>query len=214
MGFRLYNCFCHLLTVLQMDSPPLSPTHPASTGCSTFYHRPLAALTLKRSITPAGEEIRWTAQSKEFDNQIQRLTGDCAIASGFVSYLGPFNKEFRELLMTRDFYGDCIKLNVPVTQNIEVAKFLVDDSEVGEWVLQGLPTDELSIQNGIMVTRAARYPVLVDPQVGAPSPHQPPSSHHGRCSTTMCHATAPALGSPPVNEIIPAQHWEAGSKSP
>jgi dynein heavy chain len=67
-----------------------------------------------------GEESRWTLQSKEFDSQIQRLTGDCAVASAFVSYLGPFNKEFRQLLMTRDFYGDCIKLNIPVTQNIEV----------------------------------------------------------------------------------------------
>jgi dynein heavy chain len=71
------------------------------------------------SLLP-GEESRWTAQSKEFDAQIQRLTGDCAVASAFVSYLGPFNKEFRELLMQRDFYGDCIKLNIPVTQNIEV----------------------------------------------------------------------------------------------
>lgn len=33
---------------------------------------------------------------------------------------GPFNKEFRELLMSRDFYGDCIKLHVPVTQDIQV----------------------------------------------------------------------------------------------
>jgi len=112
----------------------------------------------------AGEEVRWTAQSKEFDQTIQRLTGDCALASAFVSYLGPFNREFRELLMNRDFYGDCIKLNIPVTPNMQVTKFLVDDSEVGEWTLQGLPTDELSVQNGIMVTRASRYPLLVDPQ--------------------------------------------------
>ncbi len=73
-----------------------------------------------------------------------------------MSYLGPFNKEFRELLMTRDFYSDCLKLGIPVTNNIEVTKFLVDDAEVGEWTLQGLPTDELSVQNGIMVTRASR----------------------------------------------------------
>ncbi|GFR42148.1 hypothetical protein Agub_g3000 [Astrephomene gubernaculifera] len=112
----------------------------------------------------AGEEARWTGQSKEFDVQIQRLTGDCALASAFVSYLGPFNKEFRELLLHRDFYGDCMKLNVPVTPHMQITKFLVDDAEVGEWNLQGLPTDELSIQNGIMVTRASRYPVLVDPQ--------------------------------------------------
>lgn len=39
---------------------------------------------------------------------------------------------------------------------LQVTKFLVDDSEIGEWVLQGLPTDELSVQNGIMVTRASR----------------------------------------------------------
>lgn len=115
---------------------------------------------------PPGEELRWTAQNKEFDNQIQRLTGDCALASAFVSYLGPFNKEFRELLLNRDFYGECQKLGVPVTTNMAIAKFLVDEAEVGEWTLQGLPTDELSIQNGIMVTRASRYPVLVDPQVG------------------------------------------------
>lgn len=72
-------------------------------------------------VLPAGEETRWTMQSKEFDSQIQRLTGDCAVASAFVSYLGPFNKEFRELLMSRDFYGDCIKLNIPVTHNIEAS---------------------------------------------------------------------------------------------
>ncbi len=81
----------------------------------------------------AGEEVRWTMQSQEFDSQIQRLTGDCAVASAFVSYLGPFNKEFRELLMSRDFYGDCIKLNIPVTQNIQVREQCLAGSCI--WVL-------------------------------------------------------------------------------
>jgi len=40
----------------------------------------------------------------------------------------------------------------------------VDQAEVGEWSLQGLPSDDLSVQNGIMVTRSSRYPLMIDPQ--------------------------------------------------
>lgn len=46
----------------------------------------------------------------------------------------------------------------------QVASFLADETEIGEWSVEGLPSDDLSVQNGILVTRATRYPVLIDPQ--------------------------------------------------
>jgi dynein heavy chain len=112
----------------------------------------------------SGEKVRWTQQSKEFDDQIDKLVGDCAIACAFMCYLGPFNKTFRDKLMQKDFTADIVERKLPVTKNLDVSNMLTDSATTGEWNLQGLPTDELSIQNGILTTRASRYPILVDPQ--------------------------------------------------
>ena len=111
-----------------------------------------------------GEEARWTEQSKEFDQQKEKLVGDCALASGFLSYLGPFNKEFRTKLLTDDFLKDLQAKAIPVSADLTITKFLTDEAEIGEWNLQGLPIDELSVQNALIVTRATRYPLLIDPQ--------------------------------------------------
>lgn len=62
--------------------------------------------------------------------------GDCAIASSFVSYLGPFNREFRELLLARNFVAGCASLGIPCTRDLKITAFLVDDAEVGQWTLQ------------------------------------------------------------------------------
>ena len=83
--------------------------------------------------------------ANEFKSLKQRLVGDVAKACAFVSYCGPFNSEFRTKLIDEYFQTDLVTRNIPTTPDMELTKFLVDDATVGEWNLEGLPTDELSI---------------------------------------------------------------------
>jgi len=112
----------------------------------------------------AGEKDRWTEQSKEFRAQIQRLVGDVLILCAFMSYAGPFNADFRTLLMT-NWRKELEGRSIPFTKDLNLIEQLVDNATIGEWGLQGLPNDDLSLQNGIIVTKATRFPLLIDPQM-------------------------------------------------
>ena len=132
----------------------------------------------------ADEKERWTEQSKEFKSQIEKLVGDVLLCTGFLSYQGPFNQDFRNLL-AKDWQKLLADKRISFTANINVVDYLTNSTQVkalksfeiniviemlsyfkqiGKWRSQGLPSDDLSIQNAIIVTKATRYPLLVDPQ--------------------------------------------------
>ncbi|KAM9349881.1 dynein axonemal heavy chain 8-like [Symphorus nematophorus] len=112
----------------------------------------------------SGEKVRWIEQSKEFKSQINRLVGDVLQLTGFLSYCGPFNQSFRDMLLKDIWEAELRSHKIPFTEKLNLISALVDPPTISEWNLQGLPGDDLSVQNGIIVTKATRYPLLIDPQ--------------------------------------------------
>lgn len=109
------------------------------------------------------EKTRWTQQSKDFKEQLGRLVGDVLLATGFLSYCGPYNQEFRANLV-KTWMGVLKDYEIPYTRNLNITNMMVDSATVSEWMLQGLPNDELSVQNALIVTKSSSYPLLIDPQ--------------------------------------------------
>jgi dynein heavy chain len=75
----------------------------------------------------------------------------------------------REKMIFEDWKPDLISRKIPNKESFKLETFLTDDVEVSRWTAEGLPSDELSIQNGILTTSASRWPLCIDPQMQAVS---------------------------------------------
>ena len=113
------------------------------------------------------ERVRWANEINELDESMENLIGDCLLTSSFLSYSGAFTFEFRKKFTYDTLYEDLKARNIPVSPSFRLENLLTTDVELGKWASQGLPTDDLSVQNGILTTKASRYPLCIDPQMQA-----------------------------------------------
>lgn len=117
-----------------------------------------------RLVKALGDENeRWAASSVRLGNQLELLIGDVLIASAFISYAGPFNKQFRQRMMKDNFIKYITEKNIPQTPGMNPIKLLTDDATTAVWVNQGLPDDPVSIENGTILTSSQRYSLMIDP---------------------------------------------------
>ena len=113
------------------------------------------------------EEIRWSADKEKLNISKVKLIGDTLLGSAFLSYCGPFSYEFRKKMIYEKWKDDIILKNIMVSDNFTVAGLLADELTISKWNLEGLPDDELSVQNGILTVNASRWPLCVDPEMQA-----------------------------------------------
>eukprot|EP00741_Cyanophora_paradoxa_P015322 tig00000194_g14791.t1 len=113
------------------------------------------------------EQTRWNNDMHELDGRRVRLVGDCLLTSSFLSYMGAFTYDYRHEMIYKVFVEDLITRSIPLTQPFRIESILTNDVEISKWASESLPSDELSVQNGILTGRASRFPLCIDPQMQA-----------------------------------------------
>ena len=112
------------------------------------------------------EKIRWTASIEEKNKRRGSLVGDVLLAAAFLSYIGPFSRHFRKVLMEDKWAPEVARRGIPYTEGLDpLFDLLTDEAEVARWTNQGLPADRISQENGAIVTNCSRWPLLIDPQL-------------------------------------------------
>jgi MoxR-like ATPase len=113
------------------------------------------------------EKLRWGHEKDRLAITKARLVGDCLLAAAFLSYAGAFTFEYRQRMIFQDWAKDVGDRGIPLTNGFKLEDLLSSPVEISRWTQEGLPPDQLSIQNGILTTRASRWPLCIDPQMQA-----------------------------------------------
>ncbi|XP_022090689.1 dynein heavy chain 6, axonemal-like isoform X2 [Acanthaster planci] len=109
------------------------------------------------------EQGRWQESVQEFEKEIGNVVGNVFVAAACVAYFGAFTSSYRVELV-KHWTDHCKELEIPVTEDLTLLKVLADPFEIRQWNADGLPRDNVSTENAILVTRGRRWPLMIDPQ--------------------------------------------------
>ncbi|CAF3644553.1 unnamed protein product [Adineta steineri] len=104
-----------------------------------------------------GEFYRWSSQVNDLNEQLKALPKLSLLSAGFITYLASQSEDKRIDYMSK------WKQILKVDDKFDVRKFLSTESEQLVWKSQGLPSDDLSMENAIVILRSQLCPFLVDP---------------------------------------------------
>lgn len=111
----------------------------------------------------AGEKDRWQVSALNLEKVQDKMIGDVLISAGYIAYLGTFTGEYRAT-MQAEWVQKLEEYQVPRTDDPTLIGTLSDPVLIRNWQINGLPKDALSVENGVIVHYARRWPLFIDPQ--------------------------------------------------
>ena len=65
--------------------------------------------------------------------------------------------------MEQDWRAKLKEFNIAYSESISMRKFLGDEVKIQSWNICGLPKDDTSIENGIIIDKSRRWTLMIDP---------------------------------------------------
>ncbi|KAJ9518808.1 hypothetical protein QJQ45_026081, partial [Haematococcus lacustris] len=110
-----------------------------------------------------GEKVRWTTAAAELGHLYDHLVGDMLLSSGVIAYLGAFPSELRADTV-EGWTKEMVLHGIPCSPSFNFITALGDPVKARQWAIWGLPRDDVSAANGIIVAESKRWPLCIDPQ--------------------------------------------------
>ena len=90
------------------------------------------------------------------------ILGDCMLAGAFLTYSGFFDHFYRKYLY-QEWRDTLEKFGIKYKTDTALIEFLVKPTERLIWQSNNLPTDDLCVENAIILKYFNRYPLIIDP---------------------------------------------------
>ncbi|KAH9525061.1 Dynein heavy chain 1, axonemal, partial [Bulinus truncatus] len=111
----------------------------------------------------ADEKDRWGDTITNYERLIHNVYGDVLLSAGFVAYLGPFTADYRHQMVNE--WNKALKdNNVPSSTDPSFLHTMGNPVTIRNWQINGLPGDNYSVENGVIVSLTRRWPLFIDPQ--------------------------------------------------
>ena len=112
------------------------------------------------------ESERWSKSSSGFQQILKNLVGDSLVMAGFLTYTGFFDFKVRTILKKK-WQESLDLLGIDFREHLSMTEVLSSASQRLKWQSQGLPSDSLSVENGVILDHCSRFPLIIDPSGNA-----------------------------------------------
>ena len=96
------------------------------------------------------------------EDEIRFIMGNIYVSASSIAYYDTFTGVYREELVNK-WLHKAAELDILCSEKYSLATVIGEPVTIRNWTSKGLPSDSVSVNNGILVYNSRCFPLLIDP---------------------------------------------------